>query len=252
MYNFIHGLMHNYSQFSLHNMMSVIDSPSDWAKIAILIFMEGILSIDNALTLAMMVKPLPEKMRKKALMYGMGGAYLFRFIAIGVGTFLIKITFVKVLGAVYLLWMAYKGLFGGPEEENKVKLVKGFWHTVLMVEFMDIAFSIDSVTAAFGVSDEVWVLFLGAIFGILMMRGVSQVFVILLDKIPELEKSAYILIAIVGVKMLLGIVHVEIPEWAFITLMFGTLGLTFIKHGYSKTKAENLAKLKAGKVDEIV
>ena len=91
------------------------------------------------------------------------------------------------------------------EEEGEVQN-KGlsFWRTVLAVEVMDIAFSVDSVLAAFGVSDKVWVLFLGGIIGVLMMRGVAQVFLKLIDKIPELEKTAFILIIIIGLKMIAG------------------------------------------------
>jgi len=63
---------------------------------------------------------------------------------------------------------------------------------------MDIAFSIDSVIAAFGVSNEVWVLFMGGLLGVLMMRGVAQVFLKLIDKIPELERAAFLLIAIIA------------------------------------------------------
>ena len=165
-----------------------------------MILLEGLLSADNALVLAVMVKHLPKEQQKRALFYGILGAYIFRFIAIGLGTFLVKITLVKVLGALYLLYIAYKGLFKPQEEENQEGKQYSFWKTVLMVELMDIAFSIDSVIAAFGISEQIWVLFLGGIIGVLMMRGVAQVFLKLIDKFPELEKAAFILIAIISVK----------------------------------------------------
>lgn len=75
-----------------------------------------------------------------------------------------------------------------------------FWGTVAMVELMDIAFSVDSVLAAFGVSNEVWILLLGGMLGILMMRGIAGVFLKLLERIPELETTAYILILIIAAK----------------------------------------------------
>ena len=84
--------------------------------------------------------------------------------------------------------------------------------TVAMVELMDIAFSVDSVLAAFGVSNEVWILLLGGMLGILMMRGIAGVFLKLLERIPELETTAYILILIIAAKYLLSVIHIEISH----------------------------------------
>jgi YkoY family integral membrane protein len=202
---FINSIISNYAQFfSTSNLAATLSNSSNWMIILSLVIMEGLLSADNALVLAMMVKHLPKKRRKKALVYGIWGAYIFRFLAIGVGTCLIKIWWIKLIAATYLLNMAVGFFLGNKEEENSnIKAVgKGFWATILTVELMDIAFSIDSVTAAFGISNQVWVLFLGAVLGILMMRGIAQIFVALIEKVPELESGAYILIAIIGIKMI--------------------------------------------------
>ena len=85
----------------------VLTDPVAWGLIGTLIIMEGLLSADNALVLAVMVRHLPEKQRKKALMYGLLGAYVFRFLFIGIGVYLVKFWFIKVLGAAYLGWICY-------------------------------------------------------------------------------------------------------------------------------------------------
>ncbi len=177
-----------------------------------------------------MVKHLPKEQQKKALFYGLLGAYIFRFIAIGVGTFLVQITWIKVLGGAYLLWIAISNLFFKKKEEEGEVQNKGlsFWRTVLAVEVMDIAFSVDSVLAAFGVSDKVWVLFLGGIIGVLMMRGVAQVFLKLIDKIPELEKAAFILIIIIGLKMIAGAFGVHISHVLFFSTLIVIFGGTIV------------------------
>jgi predicted tellurium resistance membrane protein TerC len=101
---------------------------------------------------------------------------------------------------------------------------------------MDIAFSVDSVLAAFGVSNKVWILFVGGILGVLMMRGVAGIFLTLIDRIPELETTAYILILIISIKMFLGVFHYELePLYFFIILLF-TFGATFIVHFLNKKK----------------
>ncbi|MDT0121106.1 TerC family protein [Paenibacillus sp. RRE4] len=218
--DFFRSISENYGHFfSWTEIVATLSDPVSWGIIGSLILLEGLLSADNALVLAVMVKHLPKEQQKRALFYGILGAYIFRFIAIGLGTFLVKITLVKVLGALYLLYIAYKGLFKPQEEENQEGKQYSFWKTVLMVELMDIAFSIDSVIAAFGISEQIWVLFLGGIIGVLMMRGVAQVFLKLIDKFPELEKAAFILIAIISVKMMLSAFGFHIPNVLFFSLL---------------------------------
>lgn len=215
----ISSIFNSYSQFfDLKVIVSELSQPSSWVIIFTLMILEGLLSADNALVLAMMVKHLPGKQQKKALTYGIWGAYLFRFIAIGIGTYLIKIWWVKLLAAGYLAKMVFDYFRNKDSKDDGINntVQKGFWSTIASVELMDIAFSIDSITAAFGISSKVWVLFLGAIFGIIMMRGVAQVFVNLIEKVPELETSAYILIGLISAKMLLGVAHIEVPDLAFL------------------------------------
>ena len=237
------NIINSYSQFfSLSNFEGIL-TLSGLSTILLLMLLEGLLSADNALVLAMMVKHLPEKQQKKALIYGIWGAYLFRFLVIGVGTYLIKFTWIKAVGAFYLLWMAYKGLFGASEEEgpNVGKLVqKGLWATVASVEAMDIVFSIDSVTAALAVSDKVWVLFLGAVFGILMMRGVAQIFVTLIERVPELEKTAYILIALIGLKLVVTLVGIEVSDIVFFAVLITVFLGTFVVSKFNKKEKAQL------------
>jgi len=113
---------------------------------------------------------------------------------------------------------------------------RGFWSTVIAIELMDITFSIDSVTAAFGVSNQIWVLFLGAVFGIIMMRGVAQLFVTLINKVPELETTAYVLIGIISAKMTLGVFGIEVNDMLFFGALIASFIGTFVIHFVNKKK----------------
>ncbi|MDQ0878378.1 YkoY family integral membrane protein [Paenibacillus sp. V4I3] len=231
MSDFFQSFINNFLNFFDWEVLSTtLSDPVNWGIIGTLVILEGLLSADNALVLAVMVKHLPKEQQKKALFYGLLGAYVFRFIAIGVGTFLVQITWIKVLGGAYLLWIAISNLFFKKKEEEGEVQNKGlsFWRTVLAVEVMDIAFSVDSVLAAFGVSDQVWVLFLGGIIGVLMMRGVAQIFLKLIDKIPELEKAAFILIIIIGLKMIAGAFGVHISHVLFFSTLIVIFGGTIV------------------------
>ncbi|AIQ55847.1 TerC family protein [Paenibacillus borealis] len=243
--DFFRSISENYGHFfSWSDVVGTLSDPVSWGIIGSLILLEGLLSADNALVLAVMVKHLPKEQQRKALFYGILGAYLFRFLAIGLGTFLIKFTLVKVLGALYLFYIAYKGLFkgGGGEEGETENKGTSFWKTVLLVELMDIAFSIDSVVAAFGLSDKVWVLFLGGILGVLMMRGVAQVFLKLIAKYPELEQTAFLLIALIAGKMLAGAFGYEMPHVLFFTILIVVFVGTIV---YSSSKRKKEANRKA-------
>ncbi|MCM3570128.1 TerC family protein [Neobacillus mesonae] len=213
----------------------VISSPASWGVIGSLIILEGLLSADNALVLAVMVKHLPKKQRKKALFYGIFGAYFFRVLAIGLGVSFIHIPWFKIICGHYLLYIVFQNLFMKNEEEDTGASKKaGFWRTVLTVELMDIAFSIDSVVAAFGVSNQVWVLFLGGVLGILMMRGVAQLFLKLIEKVPEFEMTAFILIAIIGVKMIMSAFGFHMNEVLFFSILIAIFFGTFLIHLFSR------------------
>lgn len=249
------------SFFHWDNLSQVLTNPTNWGIIATLVLLEGLLSADNALVLAVMVKHLPKDQQKKALFYGIIGAYIFRFIAIGVGVYLVQITWIKVAGGLYLLWIALSNLFhlefklarvgniplipyigkkGNDDDAEVQNKGYGFWRTVLAVEIMDIAFSIDSVLAAFGVSEEVWVLFLGGILGVLMMRGVAQVFLKLIDKFPELEKAAFILIIVIAAKMIGGAYGLHVPHALFFGLIIAVFGGTLL-YSAARKKRESKA-----------
>ena len=225
-------LISNIAQFfSMASWVDVFSHPSVIMMVVSLVLLEGILSSDNAVVLAVMVKHLPEAQRKKALTYGMFGAYFFRFIAIMLGTILVKFWQLKVIGGVYLLYLAYKHFFKN-EEDNVNGAVRGFWATICMVEAMDIVFSADSILAALGVSEKVVVLFLGGVFGIVMMRFAAVLFIKLLDKFPELEHAAYVLITLIGVKLLGSVAGFHPPEFAFVGALLGVFGGTMIYSHY--------------------
>ncbi|MFZ7943400.1 TerC family protein [Neobacillus sp. 19] len=239
------------SMLDWHMWAEVLSSPKAWGMILSLAVLECILSADNALVLSAFVKPLPKEQQKKALVYGLWGAYVFRFIFIGLGTFLIKLWFIKLIGALYLLWLSVKFFIEkykhneNDDEETKhqptgwlTKTFGFFWATVISVELMDLAFSVDSILTALAVSEEVWVILLGGMIGILLMRGVATFFISLMNRVPELETTAYVLITFIAVKMGLTLVNIHIANEIFIIVMVMAFVITFIIHAVRKSKTE--------------
>jgi YkoY family integral membrane protein len=246
------GIVSTYAaMLDWHMWAEVLTSPKAWGLILSLAVLECILSADNALVLSAFVKPLPKEQQKKALVYGLWGAYLFRFIFIGLGTFLIKLWWIKLIGALYLLWLAvifFKDKLlhkeageGEGQVQPKGWLVKTFgffWATVISVELMDLAFSVDSILTALAVSEEVWVILLGGMIGILLMRGVATFFIALMDRVPELDTTAYILITFIAIKMGLTLVDIHIANEIFIGFLVLSFVVTFIIHYIRKSRAE--------------
>lgn len=191
-----------------------------------LILIESLLSLDNATVLAIMVRPLREDQRDKALKYGIIGAYVFRGLALIFASIIIKIWWLKPLGGLYLLYMVYDWWKGKQEKyEDEVHEVEKsafhrilerylgvFWTTVLMVELMDIAFSIDNVFAAVAFTPNILLVVIGVFIGILSMRFVAQYFNKLMNQFPFLETSAFIVIFILGLKLSFSVFEHFYPE----------------------------------------
>jgi YkoY family integral membrane protein len=193
----------------------------------ILILIEGILSVDNAAVLATMVMRLPAHQRGKALKYGILGAYLFRGICLALAAWLINIWWLEPLGGLYLIWLSWKHFTrheSVEEEGAKAVAAEGnwlyrhtigrlgvFWATVAAVEVMDLAFSIDNVVAAvayvknYPMPSKLILVCTGVFLGILTMRFAAQGFVKLMHRFHFLETCAFVVIAILGVKLMLSV-----------------------------------------------
>ncbi len=181
----------------------------DIALILFLAFLEGILSIDNALVLAILARGLPKEQQKKALTYGLIGAVVFRLIALTLVMQLLTWNWVKFVGGGYLLAISAKHfILGGPQEAvDTHKSATRFWKAVLFIELTDIAFAVDSILAAVALSNRFWVVFIGGFLGVVMMRFASTLFLKLLDQFPAFETTAYLLVFVIGVKVILEGLH---------------------------------------------
>jgi YkoY family integral membrane protein len=232
----------------------------DLAIIGLLIVLEGVLSIDNALVLGLLAKRLPKDQQKRALTYGLVGAFVFRLLAIALASLLLKWWVVKLLGGGYLIYVAVKHFFFESKHDDddghgevldastapadtaaanealrdaieartpvpvpesvvpRTRRYAQFWPTVFVIEMTDIAFAIDSILAAIalvsGVAHDptkthpkLWVVITGGFIGVVLMRFAAVIFIRLLDRFPRFETAAYLLVTIIGLKL--------VVDWAF-------------------------------------
>jgi YkoY family integral membrane protein len=223
----------------------------DLAVVGLLVVLEGVLSIDNALVLGLLAKRLPKHQQRRGLTYGLVGAFAFRLVAIAAAVWLMTWWFVKLIGGGYLVYIAVKHLFfeGGDEagasgagatdsadvatqavdSATSLETVVGvpdcgmpgapptacakFWPTVVVIELTDIAFAIDSILAAIalvgsppsdahGLHPKFWVIVTGGMLGVILMRVAAILFIKMLERFPRFETAAYLLVALIGVKLL--------------------------------------------------
>lgn len=234
-----------------------------------LILLEGLLSADNAIVLAIMVRHLPTEQRKQALMYGLVGALVFRIIAIFLITILAKYWQIQVIGGLYLLYMSISHIkefyskLNSEENEEEIaepKKQSGFWMTVLKVELTDIAFAVDSILAAVAIAitlphlteasigginlGQFVVMVLGGLVGVIIMRYAANIFIKVLNDKPGLELAAFLIVAWVGVKLFviaaanpaLGYLPEEFPHSTLWTIIFWVVMFALLAFGiwYSK------------------
>jgi len=213
-------------------------TPSDFLTIGLLVALEGLLSADNAMVLAVLVLGLPKAQQKKALRYGILGAFFFRTIATLMAVYLIKVGWVKILGAGYLMYLTYRH-FGSGESVEARRAHKpaepafglsAFWATVVKVELTDIVFAIDSILVAVAMSPKPWVVVTGGILGIIAMRLVIGKLLALVERYPPLVDGAFIIIGWVAIKLFIeylntaGYIHFEIPK----VLSLGLIVVIFV------------------------
>ena len=223
-----------------------------------LIFLEGILSFDNAAVLGAMVAPLPDNkpipwpktlqplghvldpvlgpQRTAALKVGLLGAYLGRGLMLVMASVVINNPWLQFIGAIYLIKIAVEhlGSFHGPvppvadDLESDIahleRRTRGFWATVVMVELMDLAFSLDNVVAAVALSRHIVVVMIGVALGILTMRFAAGIFASLIEKEPVLSTAAYMLVLNIGIEFLLTeFFHIEFHELSRFVINLSTI-----------------------------
>jgi YkoY family integral membrane protein len=176
------------------------------------------LSGDNALVLAVIVLPLEEAEQRKALRYGIVGAFVLRALITFLAVYLVRWNWVSLVGALYLLYLPYRHFspkraevpVPGTTLDGRGRGFLGlsfFWSTVIRVELTDFVFAADSILVAVAFTGKTWVIIAGGILGIIMMRLLVLQVLILVKRYPKLIDGAYLVVLWVGLKLLWEFFH---------------------------------------------
>lgn len=245
-------------------------APGDLATIAVLVILEGVLSLDNALVLGILAARLKPSRQTAALSYGLIGAFVFRLIMVAAAAYLLRWSILKLIGGAYLVWVAANYfIFRRRHSQNKQNEISpnhaGFWTTVLAIELTDVAFAVDSILAAVAlvgppppenpigaIHPKLWVILTGGMLGVILMRFAAAVFIHLLTRFPRLNGSAYLLVLLIGLKLTIDWAAnspanphridfqnpASVPFWIFWLFMLLTLGAGFLPESLPNSSSD--------------
>jgi YkoY family integral membrane protein len=205
-------------------MFGQIFAPGDLATIVILVLLEGLLSIDNALVLGVIVQRLNPPLRSRALAYGLIGGIILRLLCIAAAAILLRFSVLKLLGGLYLLWISVDHFAGTNRSRTDVpdapkERPQSLWRTIAAIELTDLVFAVDSILAAVAlvgpaplgsksaVHPKFWVIAVGGMLGIVLMRFAAAGFAKIIERFPRLHRTAYWLVLLIGLKLLI--------DWGF-------------------------------------
>jgi YjbE family integral membrane protein len=159
----------------------------DILKLAQIIWINIILSGDNAVVIAMACRGLPKDKQRLGMTLGALVAIALRIIFTLVVVTLLSTPFLKVIGACLLLWIAIKLITDEGDEESGVKETDRLWHAVRTVAIADAVMSLDNVLAIAAVADDSNVLLVvGLAISIPLIIGGAALIMALLTRLPIL------------------------------------------------------------------
>jgi len=217
---------------SLRSLTPLLDGIDRWVELApllpIIVSLELILSADNAVALASITKNLNNlNLQKRALNIGIFIALLLRILVILTAQFILNFWPVKLIGGVYLISLSISKFItmnkstSNDNEKLNIRKNSSIVRVIFLLSVTDLAFSIDSITAAVAISDQFLLVITGAIIGVIALRFTSGLFIKWLEIYVNLEKAGYFAVGIIGIKLILQIIFYQlvIPEYLFFLLM---------------------------------
>tara|TARA_Y100001968_G_C19423384_1_gene753026 strand:- start:1570 stop:2292 length:723 start_codon:yes stop_codon:yes gene_type:complete len=214
---------------SLRSLTPLLDGIDRWVELApllpVIVSLELVLSADNAVALASITKNLKNiALQKKALNIGIFIALILRIFVILTAQFFLNFWPVKLVGGVYLLSLSISKILIIYNKDSNKKDNKftpntniSLLNVILLLAITDLAFSIDSITAAVAISDQFLLVITGAIIGVIALRFTSGLFIKWLELYTNLETAGYIAVGTIGTKLIIQLIfyNIVIPEYLF-------------------------------------
>jgi YkoY family integral membrane protein len=231
---------------SVESLKPLLQQADQWGEVLLLlpllVGLEAVLSADNAIALAAISRRLHDPARQRqALNLGLVLALIFRLGLIALASYVLDFWPLQLLASAYLLWLCGRHLLGQDDDKEEgtggVETAlstqahpqdPGHPHhgaslasIVATLALTDLAFSLDSVSAAVAVTDRLPLVMAGGVIGIIALRLTAELFLRWLEIFPHLETAGYLAVGLVGLRLLLRLLlpAFEVPEWALLLLV---------------------------------
>ena len=181
-----------------------IGSAEFWIALVQIIWVNILLSGDNAVVIALACRSLPDKQRKVGMILGAGIAVLMLIVFTAIVATLLNIAWLKVVGSAALVWIAVNLVL--PEDEgHEVASSDNLWKAVATIAIADVVMSLDNVIAIAGVAGDHWgLLITGLVISIPMIIAGSAIILAIIDRFPIVVWAGAALLGYVAGEMILG------------------------------------------------
>jgi len=117
--------------------------------------------------------------------------------------------------------LAWRYFAAKPSDISNPTQAKSLWQIIPLIVLTDLAFSLHSVTTAIAISQELWLIILGGTIGVIALRFLAGLFIRWLQEFTHLEDAGYLVVALVGMRLLLRVIHPDLvpPEWVMVGLI---------------------------------
>ena len=173
--------------------MDAFMTPEFWIAVGQIILIDILLGGDNAVVIALACRKLPEAQRRLGILYGTAGAILLRVILIFFALTLLAIPFLKIVGALLLVWIGVKLLAPDEDDEHgNIQSSDRLWAAVKTVIVADLVMSIDNVIAIAGAAEgaggdhKMPLVVFGLLVSIPIIVWGSQLVIKLMDRFPAI------------------------------------------------------------------
>jgi YjbE family integral membrane protein len=212
--------------------MPNLSDPIFWAALLQIIIIDIILSGDNAVVIALAVRRLPQHMQRRAVFWGTGAAIAARLILAAFAIALLKIAYLKLIGAVLLLWIGIKLMLPEDEDNPNITESDSFVGAVKTIVIADVVMSVDNVIAVAGAAKDSLFLFgLGIAISIPLIIFASQILLKVMERYPVIITIGAALLGFVAGEMAhsdpaLKPYMAAYPGW--LAYVFGAIGAVFV------------------------
>jgi YjbE family integral membrane protein len=166
-------------------MLETLVAPEFWIGLGVIIWVNIILSGDNAVVIALAARSLPKHQQKQAIFWGAGAAVVLRIVLTIVAVKLLEFPFLKIIGGAALLWIAVKLLVPEEEDEGEVEASTQLWGAVKTILIADLVMSTDNVIAvAAAAKGSIVLLTLGLIISIPLVIFGATMLMVLMERYP--------------------------------------------------------------------